>query len=70
MLADLNGDGALDLVSSHAQPDGGLVIWAHPSTGTSLSARSSGTTLRSGGRSYARSRQLAGDIDGDGHATS
>jgi hypothetical protein len=25
MLADLNGDGALDLVSSHAQPDGGLV---------------------------------------------
>ena len=66
MLADLNGDGLLDLVSSHRQSTGGLHLWAHVSTGSSFVGPTVWSNLRTGGWSYADSRQVAGDVTGDG----
>jgi hypothetical protein len=66
MLADLNGDGLLDLVSSHRQSTGGLHLWAHVSTGSSFVGPTVWADLRTGGWSYADSRQVAGDVTGDG----
>ncbi|MGH8825626.1 MAG: FG-GAP repeat domain-containing protein, partial [Jiangellaceae bacterium] len=65
-LADLDGDGVSDLVSSHAQSTGGVVLWAHLSTGSSMSSPALWADLRTGGWSYVNSRQAAGDVDGDG----
>jgi hypothetical protein len=65
-LADLDGDGMSDLVSSHAQSMGGVVLWAHLSTGSSLSRPALWADLRTGGWSYSKSRQAAGDVNGDG----
>jgi hypothetical protein len=65
-LGDVNGDGMLDLVSSHRQSTGGLRIWVHLSSGSALAAPSLWEDLRTGGWSFAHSRQVAGDIDGDG----
>ena len=65
-LADLDGDGLSDLVSSHAQSTGGVVLWAHLSTGSSLRKPALWADQRTGGWSYSSSRQAAGDVNGDG----
>jgi hypothetical protein len=65
-LADLDGDGLSDISSSHAQSKGGVVSWAHLSTGSSFTRPALWADLRTGGWSYANSRQAAGDVDGDG----
>jgi N-acetylmuramoyl-L-alanine amidase len=65
-LADLDGDGVSDIATSHAQPNGGVLLWAHLSTGSSLRSPALWADLRTGGWSYSNSRQAAGDVDGDG----
>lgn len=65
-LADLDGDDLMDLVSVHAQPGGGIRLWAHMSTGSSFEPPVRWDDLRTDGWSYSRSRQIAGDVDGDG----
>jgi hypothetical protein len=65
-LADLDGDGVSDVATSHAQPNGGVLLWAHLSTGSSLRSPALWADLRTGGWSYSNSRQAAGDVDGDG----
>jgi len=65
-LADLDGDGVSDIATSHAQPNGGVLLWAHLSTGSSLRSPALWADLRTGGWSYSNSRQTAGDVDGDG----
>jgi hypothetical protein len=66
MLADVDGDGSADLVSSHRQSAGGLHLWAHRSTGSAFASPVVWADLRNGGWSYANSRQVAGDVNGDG----
>lgn len=67
LLADLNGDGRAELVNVHRQPNGGVLIWNRywgDPGGYSLAGIKA--DLRSGGWSWSGSRQLAGDVDGDG----
>jgi hypothetical protein len=68
LLADLHADGRLDYVwLLPTPPRDGFISWYRWSTGTSFSAPSGPFWLTQGnGWSYAGSRQLAGDVDGDG----
>ncbi len=68
LLADTDGDGRAELVTVHVQPAGGILVWHR---GTSAGGQQFGTPtvvddLRTGGWSFAGSRQAAADTDGDG----
>ncbi len=68
LLADLDADGAEDLVTVHAQPGGGLLVWARAG-GSGFELDETPfllSDLRGGGWDFAHSRQSAADVDGDG----
>jgi hypothetical protein len=69
LAGDVTGDGLVDLVSVHAQPSGGVLVWVHPgcSSGSSLCLNGPQLwqDLRTGGWSYAGSRWYLADTDGD-----
>jgi hypothetical protein len=65
-LGDVNGDGRDDIVSSHEQSTGGLLIWAHRSTAGAFASPAVWSDLKTGGWSFDQSLQLAADIDADG----
>jgi len=72
-VGDVTGDGRVDLVTSHAQGGNpGLLVWVHVncSTGTDVcfQAPQIWQDLRTGGWSYAASRQYLVDTDSDGDA--
>jgi hypothetical protein len=72
LAGDVTGDGADDLVTIHAQPNGGILVWVHqwnadPSNGTvAKAAPMLWQDLRMGGWSFAGSRQHLADTNGDG----
>jgi len=70
LAGDVTGDGRADLVTVHAQPNGGILVWVHEScsTGSSLCLADPEIwqDLRTGGWSFAGSRQQLADSDGDG----
>ena len=72
LAGDVTGDGADDLVTIHAQPNGGILVWVHqwnadPSNGTvAKAAPMLWQDLRTGGWSFAGSRQHLADTNGDG----
>ena len=60
------------LWDAHRQPNGGLLLWARSPVPSYVSLFKYGPAslkgdLRTGGWSWADSRQLAADVDGDGH---
>jgi hypothetical protein len=65
-LADVDGDADMDLVSTHRQSTGGLILWAHLSDTTAFATPTQWENLTTGGWSFDNSRQVGGDIDGDG----
>jgi hypothetical protein len=65
-LADVDGDGLADLVTTHRLATGGLVLWVHLSTGTLFEVPAQWQNLSAGGWSYDGSRQMTGDVNGDG----
>jgi hypothetical protein len=69
LASDVTGDGLVDLVTVHSQPGGGILVWMHEncSDGTSfcLQAPVVWQDLRTGGWSFAGSRQYLADTDGD-----
>jgi hypothetical protein len=65
-LADVDADGLADLVTTHRLATGGLVLWVHMSNGTSFEAPTQWQSLPAGGWSYDGSRQMTGDVNGDG----
>ena len=72
-VGDVTGDGRVDLVTSHAQlGNPGLLVWVHEncSTGTDVCFRAPTIwqDLRTGGWSFAASRQYLADTDADGDA--
>jgi hypothetical protein len=69
LAGDVTGDGLLDLVTVHAQPNGGILVWTHPGSGCSthlcVDEPELWQDLRTGGWSWAGSRQHLADTDGD-----
>jgi hypothetical protein len=69
LAGDVNGDGLVDLVTVHAQPNGGILVWMHPGCGGSsslcLEEPELWQDLRAGGWSWAGSRQHLADTNGD-----
>ncbi|TQN42305.1 FG-GAP repeat protein [Blastococcus colisei] len=72
LTGDVTGDGLIDVVTVHAQPKGGILVWMHRGcsydTGTQycMEAPVVWQDLRTGGWSFAGSRQHLADTDGDG----
>ncbi|WP_199424355.1 FG-GAP-like repeat-containing protein [Actinotalea solisilvae] len=67
LMADVTGDGMEDLVTVHAQGGGGILLWVRPGSGSFVADTPVlMADLRTGGWSYASSRQVAADVDGDG----
>lgn len=73
VVGDVTGDGVPDIVTIHAQSDNpGLLVWVHPSCrwGTAtypcMWQPQVWQDLRTGGWSYAGSRQTLADTDADG----
>ncbi|WP_199424311.1 FG-GAP repeat domain-containing protein [Actinotalea solisilvae] len=67
LLADVDGDGREDLVSSRVQRGGGLEMLVRPSVGGAFAGTAQKLTgLYAGGWDYFLSRQYAADVDGDG----
>jgi hypothetical protein len=69
LAGDVNGDGATDFVTVHAQAGGGLLVWVHLGCGGMSFCTQSPVIwqdLRSGGWSFAGSRQYLADTNGDG----
>ncbi|WP_170182362.1 FG-GAP repeat domain-containing protein [Blastococcus colisei] len=64
LVGDVTGDGLNDLVSVHRQGNGGLLLWVH----LGETSASPWQDLRTGGWSYAGSRQHLADTNGDGMA--
>jgi hypothetical protein len=69
LAGDVTGDGLVDLVTVHSQPGGGMLVWTHENCtdGTSfcLQAPVVWQNLKTGGWSFAGSRQYLADTDGD-----
>lgn len=64
-LADTNGDGIDDLISVHSQSGNpGILVWRHLSTGQGFRTPQVVADLRSGGWSYAASRESVADTYG------
>lgn len=70
LLADVDADGDQDLISIHAQSGSdGFLAWVHQGDGAGgFSAPAVWAGLSGGGWSFERSRQVAGDVTGDGRA--
>jgi hypothetical protein len=71
LIGDVTGDGMLDMVTVHAQPNGGILVWMHEGYRTAggyeqLRPPVIWQDLRTGGWSFAGSRQYLADTDGDG----
>ena len=69
LVGDVTGDGRDDLVTVHQQPNGGILVWVHPNCNygyTCLQAPVVWQDLRTGGWSFAGSRQYLADTNGDG----
>lgn len=70
LAGDVNGDGLIDIVTVHAQAGGGMLVWVHTncSDGTNfcLNPPVVWQNLKTGGWSFAGSRQYIADSDGDG----
>ena len=69
LVGDVTGDGWDDLVTVHQQPNGGILVWVHPNCGYGFACVQAPVVwqdLRSGGWSFAGSRQYLADTNGDG----
>ncbi|TQN43912.1 subtilisin family serine protease [Blastococcus colisei] len=71
LAGDVTGDGLVDLVTAHDQSaGGGLLVWVHVNCTAGVTACTEPVQiwqdLRTGGWSYAGSRQHMADTDGDG----
>lgn len=67
LLADVDGDGNGELLTVHSQPGGGVLVWVHSSGSIAFGENPAlMADLRTGGWSFAHSRQVAADVDGDG----
>jgi len=71
LVGDVTGDGVTDMVTIHAQPNGGILVWLHKGCQTwpgtpCLSPPVIWQDLRTGGWSFAGSRQYLADTNGDG----
>jgi hypothetical protein len=72
LVGDVTGDGVTDLVTIHAQPNGGILVWLHQGCLWSWPAPAClqppvvWQDLRTGGWSFAGSRQYLADTNGDG----
>lgn len=71
LAGDVDGDGLVDLVTIHAQPGGGMLVWVHLNCTTAsqpecFKAPEVWQSLMTGGWSFAGSRQYMADIDGNG----
>jgi hypothetical protein len=66
VAGDVKGDGRDDIVSSHRQFTGGLLVWAHRATGSAFASPAMWSDLKTGGWSYDQSRQLVAYVDADG----
>ncbi|GEK20561.1 FG-GAP-like repeat-containing protein [Cellulomonas xylanilytica] len=64
LSADTDGDGSDSLFTIHQQPGGGILIWER--WGLTLNTWDLRKDLRTGGWSFAGSRQVAADVSGDG----
>jgi hypothetical protein len=64
LVGDVDGDGFNELLSIHQQGNGGLLVWVHRGQGNPEVWQD----LRTGGWSYAGSRQHLADTNGDGIA--
>jgi len=71
VAGDVTGDGFADLLTIHAQPNGGVLVWLHQGyldAGTGQPRTSPPVVwqdLRTGGWSFAGSRQYTADTNGD-----
>jgi hypothetical protein len=71
VAGDVTGDGFVDLLTIHAQPNGGVLVWLHQGyldAGTGQPRTSPPVVwqdLRTGGWSFAGSRQYTADTNGD-----
>jgi hypothetical protein len=71
LTGDVTGDGLIDMVTVHAQPNGGILVWMHRGcayqTGTQYCMEGPvlWQDLRTGGWSFAGSRQYLADTNGD-----
>jgi hypothetical protein len=73
LAGDVDGDGLTDLVTVHAQAGGGVLVWVHRGCVNTGAGNPFCTKppeiwqdLRSGGWSFAGSRQYLADTNGDG----
>lgn len=69
LAGDVTGDGMDDLVTVHAQAGGGMLVWVHRNCGQvygCLDAPQVWQDLKTGGWSFAGSRQYLADTNGDG----
>lgn len=69
LAGDVNGDGFTDFVTVHAQSGGGLLVWVHlgcPGMSFCTQPPVIWQDLRTGGWSFAGSRQYLADTNGDG----
>jgi hypothetical protein len=70
LAGDVTGDGRIDVITVHAQAGGGLLVWMHRGCGDGwspcLEAPVIWQDLRTGGWSFAGSRQYLADTNGDG----
>ena len=70
LAGDVTGDGVMDLVTVHQQPGGGILVWVHEGCADlrpdCLYPPVVWQDLRTGGWSFAGSRQYLADTDGDG----
>ena len=71
VAGDVTGDGFVDLLTIHAQPNGGVLVWLHQGyldAGTGQPRTMQPVVwqdLRTGGWSFAGSRQYTADTNGD-----